>query len=208
MFRGLGLMGALLTTSALVAQEPGMLPGARPPGLLPGALSAKPEKPPVLGSTPVPTAKDLETERRYIAGVVDPQNTLDLIAGRTRVIILKAAPTRTHVADTTVATFRILEPDAKQMIVGGAQPGITVMTFWFADPEDKDKEVILSYLVRVFPDPVAKARHAAALKALEAEVNGAFPNSRARLNLVGDKVLLSGQAHDNRDAALIPKVIK
>lgn len=171
-----------------------------------GAAAAQPPR--KLGSTPVPTAQELERERQFIGGVVDPQNTLDLIAGRTRVIMLKETPTRTHVADTAIASFRLLPPDGKQMIVLGARPGITVVNLWFADPQNKDVEQVLSYMVRVFPDPEARARLAASYKALEAEVNAAFPNSRVRLDLVGDKVKMSGQAHDVREAGLIQRVIK
>src|SRR5262245_53190754 len=124
MARGIALIAALLSVSAAAAQQPGMLPGA-----LPG----KSAKPPVLGATPVPSAKHLELEREFFAGVVDPQNTLDLIVGRTRVMLLKSTPTRTLVADPAIATFRLLEPDGKQIISVGAQPGITVINLWFAD---------------------------------------------------------------------------
>jgi pilus assembly protein CpaC len=161
-----------------------------------------------LGATPVPTEKDLEEFRQFIEGVVDPRNTLDLIEGRARVILLKATPTRTQIADPTVATFRILEPQGKQMTIIGLKPGITVLNLWFTDPKDKDRERILSYLVRVLPDPEAKERLEAIYKALEVEINKAFPNSRVRLTLVGDKLMVSGQAHDVRDAVLIPRVVK
>jgi pilus assembly protein CpaC len=166
------------------------------------------QQPRPLGSTPIPTQKDLEEERQFIEGVVDPKNTLDLIEGRTRIILLKAAPFRTQVADPSVMTFRLLEPHGKQMTVIGQKPGITVLNLWFTDPENKDKDKILSYLVRVLPDPEAKARMLASLKVLEADVNRTFPDSRVRLNPVGGKVILSGQAHDAREAVLIQRVLK
>jgi pilus assembly protein CpaC len=164
--------------------------------------------PPQLGATPVPTPQELERERQFIDKVVDPQNTLDLIQGRSRVILLKATPTRTQVADPAVVTFRLLEPVGNQMIIIGARPGITVLTLWFADPKNKDKEEILSYLVRVFPDPEEKERLEAIYKALEIEVNKAFPKSRVRLRLIGDKLMVSGQAHDIYDATQILRVLR
>ncbi len=139
---------------------------------------------------------------------MDPKNTLDLIAGRPRVILLKVTPTRTQIADPTIATFRILEPQGKQMTIIGVKPGITVLNLWFPDPMNKDKEKILSYLVRVLPDPEAKERLEAIYKALEVEINKAFPKSRVRLTLVGDKAFLSGRAHDVHEAVLIPRVVK
>lgn len=199
MFRGTALLLVLLFAGVAAGQEPGVFPGSP---------YYKPARLPVLGATPVPTAKNLEDERRFIAGVVDPQNTLDMIAGRPRVILLKATPTRTLIADTSVMQLKPIEPDGTQLIVMGLEPGITVMNLWFRDPQNQDKDAILSFYVRVLPDPEAKERRAAAFKALETEVNGAFPNSRVRLNLVGDKVIMSGQAHDIRDAGLLQRVTK
>lgn len=161
-----------------------------------------------LGATPVPTAKDLEDFKQFVEGVIDPRNTLDLIQGRSRVIILKVAPTRTQIADPKVASFRILPPQGKEITIIGDTPGITVLTLWFPDPMDKDKEKILSYLVRVLPDPEAKERLEAIYKALEIEINKAFPNSRVRLTLVGDKLMVSGQAHDVYEATAILRILR
>lgn len=161
-----------------------------------------------LGATPVPTAQDIERFRQFIEGVVDPQNTLDLIQGRSRVILLKATPTRTAIAEPGIASFRLLEPLGNQMLIIGVRPGTTVLNLWFQDPMNKDKETILSYLVRVFPDPEAKERLEAIYKALENEINKAFPNSRVRLKLVGDKLLVSGQAHDIYDATQILRIAR
>ncbi len=160
----------------------------------------------ILGATPVPTEKELAEFRRFVGGVVDPQNTLDLIQGRARVILLKATPTRTQIADPSIVAFRILEPEGRQVTMIGQKPGITVLNLWFVDPDDKDKEVILSYMVRVFPDPEEKERLEAIYRALELEINKAFPNSRVRLNLIGDKLMLSGQAHDIQEAHQILRI--
>jgi pilus assembly protein CpaC len=83
-----------------------------------------------------------------------------------------------------------------------------VLTLWFADPDNKDREIILSYLVRVLPDPEAKERMEAIYKALEEEVNKAFPNSRIRLKLIGDKLMVSGQAYDAFDATQILRIVR
>jgi pilus assembly protein CpaC len=161
-----------------------------------------------LGTTPVPTEKDLEEYRKFVEGVIDPKNTLDLIEGRTRIILLKATPFRTQIGDPSIATFRILEPDGKQMTMIGQKPGITVLNLWFTDPMNKGKETILSYLVRVLPDPEAKERLEAIYKALEGEINKAFPNSRVRLTLVGDKLMVTGQAHDVFEATQILRILR
>jgi len=161
-----------------------------------------------LGSTPIPTPQDLEDIKKFVEGVVDPRNTLDLIQGRARVIILKATPRITQISDPAIASFRLLEPEGNQMVIIGSQPGITVLNLWFVDPDNKGKDKILSYLVRVLPDPEAKERLEAIYKALEAEINKAFPKSRVRLRLVGDKLVVSGQAHDVYDATQILRVVR
>ena len=161
----------------------------------------------ILGTTPVPTEKDLEQFRQFIEGVIDPRNTLDLIEGRARIILLRETPKRTQIVDESVANFRILEPDGKQMTIIGLKAGITVLNLWFADPKQKDRDVILSYLVRVFPDPEAKERLESVYKALEQEINRAYPRSRVRLTLVGDKIMVSGQAHDIVEAYQIIRIV-
>jgi pilus assembly protein CpaC len=177
-------------------------------GVVSFASPACAQKPRRLGSTPVPTAEELAKERRFIAGVVDPRNTLDLIVGRPRVILLNVTPTRTLIADPKVAELSFLGPTGTQMLTMGHRVGTTVLYLWFPDPEKKGEERIIGYLVRVLPDPEAKARREAAAAALAAEVNNAFPNSRVRLTPVGVTTLLSGQAHDVVDAVKILRVLR
>ncbi len=162
----------------------------------------------VLGATPVPTQKELEVYRQFVEGVIDPSNTLDLIQGRARLILLKTTPTRTQIADPSIASFRLLEPQGTQITIIGQRVGTTVLNLWFTDPKNKDKEIVLSYLVRVLPDPMAKEQLEAIYKALEGEINKAFPNSRIRLTLVGDKLMISGQAHDIYDAYQILRLAR
>ncbi len=203
----------VMPASFLQQPDPGKAPAPLPP---PNALPFGDDKVRLprlggagqLGTTPVPTPKDLEEFSQFIEGVVDPRNTLDLIEGRARVILLKVTPIRTQIADPTIATFRILEPDGKQMTIIGVKPGITVLNLWFPDPMNKDKQKILSYLVRVLPDPEAKERLEAIYKALEIEINKAFPKSRVRLTLVGDKLMASGQAHDIYEATQIMRILR
>ncbi len=162
----------------------------------------------VLGATPIPTEKDLEEYRQFIEGVIDPRNTLDLIVGRARLVLLKTPPTRTQIADPNIASFRLIEPAGTQMTILGTRVGTTVLNLWFPDPKEKGKEKILSYLVRVFPDPEEKERLETIYKVLEIEINKAFPQSRVRLTLVGDKLMVSGQAHDVYEATQILRILR
>jgi pilus assembly protein CpaC len=162
----------------------------------------------MLGATPVPSQQELEEYRQFVEGVIDPRNTLDLIQGRARLMLLKATPVRTQIADPAIASFRLLEPLGTQITIIGQRVGTTVLNLWFTDPKNKDKEKVLSYLVRVLPDPMAKQQLEAIYKALEQEINKAFPNSRVRLTLVGDKLMVSGQAHDIYEATQILRIAR
>lgn len=160
-----------------------------------------------VGTTPTPTDEDLKRFAQFIEGIEDPRNTLDVIEGRARLLMLKEVPTQFQLVDPTIVSANQLN-DPKQFSVLGKKPGTTILNLWFKDPKDAKKEVILSYLVRVLPDPEAKRRLEQVYKALEEEINKAFPKSRVRLTLVGDKLMVSGQAHDIYDAAEIMRVVR
>jgi pilus assembly protein CpaC len=160
-----------------------------------------------VGTTPVPTAKTLEEIGKYVDTVIDPMNTLDVIEGRARLVILKSVPTQFQVVDPTLIAANQLN-DPKQFSILGRRTGTTVLNLWFTDVTDPKKEKIISYLVRVLPDPEAKARLERVYKALETEINKFFPNSRVRLTLVGDKLMVSGQAHDSYDATQILRIVR
>jgi pilus assembly protein CpaC len=193
-------------------EPPKTLPAPKgPTGSVPGfspdrvRLSRMGEKN-ALGSTPKPTAEDLKEFGLFIEGVIDPRNTLDVIEGRTRLVLLKQTPTQTQIGDDSIAAFNLL--GQKQMTVLGKKVGSTVLTLWFVDPEDKNKEKILSYLVRVLPDPTVKERLEKVYEALERELAVVFPDSHIRLSLVGDKLVIRGQAKDVAEATQILRIVK
>jgi pilus assembly protein CpaC len=82
-----------------------------------------------------------------------------------------------------------------------------VLNIWFTDPKDANKQIILSYLVRVIPDPGVRDRLEQIYKALEQEINHAFPDSWVCLALVGDKLVISGQAKDIAEATQILRIV-
>jgi pilus assembly protein CpaC len=143
---------------------------------------------------------------RFIQEFIDPRNTLDLVVDRVRVVLLKEAPKRVQIGDEQIATYNLMGP--KEVSIVGHQVGTTVLNLWFTDPADPNKEIILSYLVRVLPDPEAKERLERVYKALQDEINCAFPDSLVCLALVGDKVVVSGQAKDIADATQILRIVR
>jgi pilus assembly protein CpaC len=159
-----------------------------------------------LGTTPVPSKKDLEEYNRYVKEFVDPRNTLDLVQGRTRLMVLSEVPKRIQVGNETIAIYNLVTP--KEITILGKQVGTTILNLWFTDPENKEREKILSYLVRVIPDPEEKERLENVYKALQDEINRTFPDSLVHLKLVGDKLVVSGQVHDITQAMHILNIVK
>jgi pilus assembly protein CpaC len=157
-------------------------------------------------ATPKPTQKDLDEAAQYVGDIIDPEFTLELALGRGRLVILKGTPKRVQIVDESIANYTLVTP--KEITIIGKKVGTTNLNIWFADPNDPDKEKILSYLVLVSPDPEAKDRLERIYKALEVEINNAFPNSIVQLTLVGDKVMVTGQARDIVEATNILRIVR
>jgi pilus assembly protein CpaC len=182
--------------------QPGMPGRVRLPYMgQPGAPPSCDEK----RGVPTPTSKELEQYNRFVQELIDPRNTIDLQIGRTRLLVLKSAPKRVQMGDETVASSAVISPTELALL--GKVAGSTVLNLWFADPANPNKEVVLSYLIRVFPDPQAKARLEAIYKAVEGEINHAFPDSHVCLFLVGDKLVVTGEARDIAEATQIIRII-
>ncbi len=157
-----------------------------------------------LGATPHP-APAVEAEYgKFVQGLKDPESTLDLTLGRTRLLLLNQVPVRIQVADPRIAMGTMLAPTELSLV--GKNVGTTVLTLWFVDRENK--ESILTYMVRVFPDPEFKLRLERVYQALEGEINHAFPDSHVHIQLVGDKMVVSGQAKDIAEATQILHILK
>lgn len=158
-----------------------------------------------LGAAPSAGPETVKKYSKYIQELKDPQLTLDLVVGRTRLMLLNSNPTRIQVADETIASYTVLSP--KQISLLGRATGVTILTLWFVDPNTKQEE-ILTYHVRVVPDPVAKEQLEKVYKSLAVEINRAFPNSVVQLQLVGDKLVVSGHCKDITDATKILQIVR
>ena len=181
--------------------SPPAAPSSRPrmEGLPAGVLAP-------LGTTPSPTPEQVDRLKRYVKSFNDPEYNLDLVIGRPRLMHLVQAPFRVQVADERIMTYTIIGPPT-EVLLQGLQVGSTVMTMWFGDRDDVGKQTIISWVVHVLPDPEAKERLERAYKALEDEINRAFPDDYVHLFLVGDKLVVSGEAKDAVEAVKILHVI-
>ncbi len=158
-----------------------------------------------VGVTPRPTPQQLKQFGQFVEKTIDPETTLDLVQGRPRLLILRQTPTRVQIGDENIASYTLIT-DHEVSVVGNAI-GSTILNLWFADPQAPGGDRVLSYLVRVLPDPEAKQRLVRIYQALEQEINRNFPNSWVQLSLVGDKLVLRGEAKDIVEAAQILQVV-
>ncbi|OWK44966.1 Type II/IV secretion system secretin RcpA/CpaC, associated with Flp pilus assembly [Fimbriiglobus ruber] len=142
---------------------------------------------------------------KFVQKVLDPETTLDLVAGQTRVLILKSNPFRVQAGDEKYIAVNVANP--KELLVEGRQVGSTVLNLWFGDPADMTKQETLSYLVRVYPDPEAKERLERAYKALENDINNYFKDCSVHLKVVGDKLVVSGRVRDTVQGTQILRIV-
>jgi pilus assembly protein CpaC len=190
---------------------PAPMPGATVEGL-PGCFGPTcpmprlPGQPGSIGTAPCPAPATLERYGKYVRGMVDPELTLNLAVGRTRLMSLNTVPKRIQVADETIAPYTLISP--KEISLLGKTVGVTVLTIWFTDPKDETKQDVLTYYVRVVPDPEIRKQLEWVYKNLADEINKAFPDSVICLSLVGDKVVVSGHAKDVVEAGQILKLVR
>jgi len=181
---------------------------ARPADIFQGTGSRLPmlgEETPKLGQTPRPDEDTLKRYRQFIDSLVDPDNTLELVVGRPRLVVLKQTPLRIQIPNDEIATYNILSNS--EVSITGIRTGTTLLNIWVKDPAAPKGQSVLSYLVRVIPDPEAKGRLERIYKALEGEVNKAFPNSGITLTLVGDSLVVRGQAVDSKESSQIVSIV-
>ena len=178
--------------------------------------------PPGLG-TPEPTPEIQREYGQFVEREIAPENTIQVVAGRAKVIVLREKARRIYIPDETVAGLQIVTD--RQFAVVGKRVGRTVLNLWFPDPRDpndQNKDRTLSYMVVVMPDPERAALDVLeerkrleaqvtafqqALKVLEREIKEAFPDSAVQLSLVGDQVVVRGESKDVIEAAQILRIV-
>ena len=169
-------------------------------------LPLLPEMPTPLGTTPRPSPETLRKFGLYVERIIDPENTFDVIIGRPRVIVLKQNPVRYQLEEEQIARVVPLFEN-RQISITGLKVGTTILNLWFGDANDPERQIVLSYLLRVLPDPEARQRLERVYEALGREINRLFPDSVVRLTLAGDKVVVTGQAKDIVEAAQILQIV-
>jgi pilus assembly protein CpaC len=181
-------------------------PAATVKEVAPPSLAPPPVPAPVRPRAAAPAPEPPHEPDPYVKQVIDPQNTLEVTRGHTRMVVLKEAVSRVRVADEKVAGCEVVSP--AELALAGREVGSTMLNLWFGDSLDPSHLKLVSYLVRVGPDPEVKARAESACKTLADEINHAFPDSQVSLAPVGDKVTVSGQCKDVNEAAQILRIVR
>jgi len=190
---------------AIAPAGPGQPPsGAEPIRSRPGRLELLSPLPPGLG-TPRPTPEKRREYGKYVRQTIDPEMTLDLVVGRPRILVFDRAPRRVYLAQESIAQYQIITE--KELAITGVVAGSTVLNIWMSDNDAPGGQRVLSYLIRVLPDPERRLRLEQVFTALEGEINRAFPDSYVRLSLVGDQVVVRGQAKDVIQAGRILAIV-
>lgn len=151
-----------------------------------------------------PTAQKRATADRFVMGTVDPQLPLNLVLGRPKILQLSAAPTRIYVPSEDVVITKIIDEFAgREIAVTGVKAGTTTLFLWFEDATSPTGESIVSYLVRVFKDPVL----ARPIEDLEQDLNLKFPNSFIELDQIEDRMIVRGQTPNIIEMSQILQVL-
>lgn len=148
-----------------------------------------------------PSRATKEQFDRFIPKIVDPANTLNLLVGHPRILTFAdwavQPQLRLYLPDEGIARWDIIS-DTEVALVGTA-PGTTVLTLWFNDPTAESGKRVLSYRLRVYEDPAFRE----SLSQVEDQVNELFPDSRVRLSIVRDRLVVQGEAKDAIEASQI-----
>jgi pilus assembly protein CpaC len=109
---------------------------------------------------------------------------------------------RTAVVDSSVCDVVQFTP--REVSIIGKSSGSTNVTFWFEDGNHRP----VTYVVRVIPDLEEKSQTEVQYRLLEDVLSELFPDSKIRLLLVADKLIVKGQAASAGEAANILAIIR
>ncbi len=133
-----------------------------------------------------------------------PENTIQVVVGQAKVIVLREKPRRIYIPDENVAGFQIVTD--QQFAIVGKKIGRTVLNLWFPDPRNpndpKQDRTLATWSSscpireRAALDVLQERKRLEAqvkafqqaLKVLEREIKEAFPDSAVQLSLVGDRL--------------------
>ncbi len=180
------------------------LPG-KPANLLPtlGPSRIQPDFPAEL-ILPPPSDETRRRASRFVESEIEPELPLPLVLGRPKILRLADTPTRIYIPDDdTIRTEVIDQETGRELAVTGVRPGTTTLMLWFNDEDAPSGQSVVSYLVRVYADPILTRP----VGDLEVELNKKFPNSSVELDEIANRLIVRGQAPDVIEMSQILQVL-
>ncbi len=150
-----------------------------------------------------PNANTEAKVEALIDEVVLPELTFDLQPGESKLLRFKQPVSRVSVSDPAYVEVVQFGPTEFELI--GNTVGHTTLTLWFGQP-GADSQV-LRYLVRVSSEEEIDESEANEYGDLEDRLNELFPNSMVKLIPVLDKLIVTGQARDAKEASEILTIL-
>lgn len=153
---------------------------------------------------PAPSDAARRRADRFVQSQIDPEIPLQLVLGRPKILRLADTPARIFIPDeNTIRTEVIDQETGRELAVTGVRAGTTTMMLWFDDPTAPSGQSVVSYLVRVFADPILMRP----VGDIEAEINQKFPNSIVELDEIADRLIVRGQASDAIEMSQILQIL-
>jgi hypothetical protein len=152
----------------------------------------------------------------HVDGFIDPEIAMELVITRPRVMTLKDEPFRVQIGDEKVLSWSMLGKTQREILLKGEQVGSTSLTLWFGPADDPKNQSVLSFLVKVTPDPSAhelvREQRVRECKGLEQALRAMFPGTQIELTVLGDggdpAVVIRGQVGNATDAEKILQVVR
>lgn len=131
----------------------------------------------------------------------ETETEMKVIVRRSKILRTKSDLIRTAIVDPSVCDIVQFTP--REISVIGKSLGSTHVTFWF-----KDSTEPVTFLVRAIPDPSLRELREREYRLLEESIAKLFPNSKVKLTLIANKLLVRGQAKSGEEAADIMRVLR
>ncbi len=143
-----------------------------------------------------------ETETVGPFQVYKESQELTVIAKRSLLMRTRYNLIRTAIVDPTICDIVQFTP--REISIIGRSVGSTHVTFWFEDGTYKP----VTFVVSTRPDPSLRDRRAEQFRILEEQIATMFPNSKVRLTLLANKLIIRGQARSPEEAAEIMRILQ
>jgi len=153
---------------------------------------------------PPPSNAAQQRVNRFVESQIDPEIPLALVLGRPKILRLADTPARIYIPDDETIRTEVIDQDTgRELAVTGIRPGTTTLMLWFKDEDAPSGQSVVSYLVRVYADPIMTRP----VGDLEKDLNEKFPNSLVELDEIADRLIVRGQAPDVIEMSQILQVL-